>query len=92
MGGVTGSPAGPPGPIGTDVSCGWVADPGWLGPGGPSARCAPSRPGQSALHLTEDDVFWGMTLAATELLCFGVTFTREAYFFEDALAAPVLAV
>ncbi len=42
-------------------------------------------------HLTEDDVFWGMTLAAAELLCFGVTTTCEAYFFEDALADAVVA-
>ena len=42
-------------------------------------------------HLTEDDVFWGMTLAAAELLRFGVTTSCEAYFFEDALADAVLA-
>ncbi|HZM56260.1 MAG TPA: amidohydrolase [Acidimicrobiales bacterium] len=42
-------------------------------------------------HLTEEDVYWGMTLAAAELLCFGVTTTCEAYFFEDALADAVLA-
>ena len=42
-------------------------------------------------HLTESDVYWGMTLAAAELLCFGVTTTCEAYFFEDALADAVLA-
>ncbi|MGD0392934.1 MAG: amidohydrolase [Acidimicrobiales bacterium] len=42
-------------------------------------------------HLTEDDVFWGMTLAAAELLRFGVTTTCEAYFFEDALADAVVA-
>ncbi len=40
-------------------------------------------------HLTEEDVYWGMTLAAAELLCFGVTTTCEAYFFEDALADAV---
>ncbi len=43
------------------------------------------------VHLTEDDVFWGMTLAAAELLRFGVTTTCEAYFFEDALADAVVA-
>jgi 5-methylthioadenosine/S-adenosylhomocysteine deaminase len=42
-------------------------------------------------HLTEEDVFWGMTLAAAELLRFGVTTTCEAYFFEDALADAVVA-
>jgi 5-methylthioadenosine/S-adenosylhomocysteine deaminase len=42
-------------------------------------------------HLSEDDVFWGMTLAAAELLRFGVTTTCEAYFFEDALADAVVA-
>ena len=41
-------------------------------------------------HLTEDDVYWGMTLAAAELLCFGVTTTCEAYFFEDALTDAVV--
>jgi len=42
-------------------------------------------------HLTEEDVYWGMTLAAAELLCFGVTTTCEAYFHEDALADAVVA-
>ena len=42
-------------------------------------------------HLTEDDVFWGMSLASAELLCFGVTTTCEAYFHEDALADAVVA-
>jgi 5-methylthioadenosine/S-adenosylhomocysteine deaminase len=41
-------------------------------------------------HLTEDDVYWGMTLAEAELLRFGVTTTCEAYFFEDALADAVV--
>ncbi len=41
-------------------------------------------------HLTEEDVYWGMSLAAAELLCFGVTTTCEAYFFEDALADAVI--
>ena len=40
-------------------------------------------------HLTEEDVYWGMSLAAAELLCFGVTTTCEAYFHEDALADAV---
>ena len=34
-------------------------------------------------------MFWGMTLAAAELLRFGVTTTCEAYFLEDALADAV---
>jgi 5-methylthioadenosine/S-adenosylhomocysteine deaminase len=42
-------------------------------------------------HLTPEDVYWGMTLALAELLCFGVTTTCEAYFFEDAVADAVLA-
>jgi len=41
-------------------------------------------------QLTADDVFWGMSLASAELLCFGVTTTCEAYFFEDALADAVV--
>lgn len=41
--------------------------------------------------LTADDVYWGMTLAAAELLRFGVTTTCEAYFFEDALTDAVVA-
>ena len=41
-------------------------------------------------HLTEEDVYWGMTLAAAELLRFGVTTTCEAYFHEDALADAVI--
>jgi 5-methylthioadenosine/S-adenosylhomocysteine deaminase len=41
--------------------------------------------------LTDEDVFWGMTLAAAELLCFGVTTSCEAYFFEDALTDAVVA-
>ena len=41
-------------------------------------------------HLTEDDVYWGMSLAEAELLRFGVTTTCEAYFFEDALADAVI--
>jgi len=42
-------------------------------------------------RLTADDVYWGMTLAAAELLRFGVTTTCEAYFFEDALTDAVVA-
>ncbi len=40
-------------------------------------------------RLTGDDVFWGMTLAAAELLARGVTTTCEMYFFEDAVADAV---
>jgi 5-methylthioadenosine/S-adenosylhomocysteine deaminase len=42
-------------------------------------------------HLEAEDVFWGMSLAISEQLCFGVTTTCEAYFFEDALADAVVA-
>jgi 5-methylthioadenosine/S-adenosylhomocysteine deaminase len=42
-------------------------------------------------RLTPDDVYWGMTLGASELLRFGVTTTAEMYFFEDAVADAVLA-
>jgi 5-methylthioadenosine/S-adenosylhomocysteine deaminase len=42
-------------------------------------------------RLTGDDVFWGMTLAAAELLCRGVTTSCEMYFFEDAVADAVMA-
>jgi 5-methylthioadenosine/S-adenosylhomocysteine deaminase len=42
-------------------------------------------------HLTEEDVYWGMTLAAAELLRFGVTTSCEMYFHEDALADAVVA-
>ena len=41
-------------------------------------------------HLTPEDVYWGMSLAAAELLCFGVTTTCEAYFHEDAVADAVI--
>jgi 5-methylthioadenosine/S-adenosylhomocysteine deaminase len=41
-------------------------------------------------RLTPEDVFWGMSLASAELLCFGVTTTCEAYFFEDAVADAVV--
>ncbi len=36
-----------------------------------------------------DDVYWGMTLACSELLRYGVTTTVEMYFHDDALAAAV---
>jgi 5-methylthioadenosine/S-adenosylhomocysteine deaminase len=42
-------------------------------------------------HLTAEDVFWGMTLAAAELLRFGVTTSCEMYFHEDAVADAVIA-
>ena len=36
-----------------------------------------------------EDVYWGMMLAASELLRYGVTTTMEMYFHDDALAAAV---
>ena len=42
-------------------------------------------------HLTAADVYWGMTLAAAELLRFGVTTSCEMYFHEDAVADAVMA-
>jgi 5-methylthioadenosine/S-adenosylhomocysteine deaminase len=36
-----------------------------------------------------DDVYWGMTLAAAELLRFGVTTSVEMYFHDDLLAEAV---
>jgi len=36
-----------------------------------------------------DDVFWGMSLAAAELLRYGVTTTVEMYFHDDRLAEAV---
>ena len=42
-------------------------------------------------HLEPDDVYWGMTLAAAELLAFGVTTTCEMYFHEDSIADAVVA-
>jgi len=42
-------------------------------------------------HLEPDDVFWGMTLAAVELLGFGVTTSCEMYFHEDATVDAVVA-
>ena len=41
-------------------------------------------------HLGPEDVYWGMTLAAAELLSFGVTTTCEMYFEEDANADAVI--
>ena len=41
-------------------------------------------------HLEPEDVYWGMTLAAAELLAFGVTTTCEMYFHEDAHADAVI--
>ncbi len=41
-------------------------------------------------HLVADDVYWGMTLAAAELLAYGVTTTCEMYFHEDAMADAIL--
>ena len=41
-------------------------------------------------HLQPDDVYWGMTLAAGELLGFGVTTTCEMYFHEDATADAIV--
>jgi 5-methylthioadenosine/S-adenosylhomocysteine deaminase len=39
--------------------------------------------------LGPDDVYWGMTLAAAELLRFGVTTSVEMYFHDDLLAQAV---
>jgi 5-methylthioadenosine/S-adenosylhomocysteine deaminase len=39
--------------------------------------------------LTEEDVFWGMTLASAEMLRYGVTTSCEMYFHDDAMAAAV---
>jgi 5-methylthioadenosine/S-adenosylhomocysteine deaminase len=41
-------------------------------------------------RLTPDDVYWGMTLAAAELLALGVTTSTEMYFHEDATAEAVV--
>jgi 5-methylthioadenosine/S-adenosylhomocysteine deaminase len=41
-------------------------------------------------RLTPADVYWGMTLAAAELLRVGVTTTCELYFHEDALIDAVV--
>jgi len=40
-------------------------------------------------RITEEDVFWGMTLASAEMLRYGVTTSCEMYFRNDALAAAV---
>jgi 5-methylthioadenosine/S-adenosylhomocysteine deaminase len=45
---------------------------------------------REALH-GDDDVYWGMTLGAHELLCNGVTTTCEQYLHPDAVAAAALA-
>jgi 5-methylthioadenosine/S-adenosylhomocysteine deaminase len=41
-------------------------------------------------RLTDDDVYWGMTLACAELLRAGVTTSCEMYVHEDAVAAAVV--
>jgi len=41
-------------------------------------------------HLEPEDVYWGMTLGAAELLSFGVTTSCEMYFMEDANADAVV--
>ena len=41
-------------------------------------------------HLEPEDVYWGMTLAAAELACFGVTTTCEMYFHEDPTVDAVV--
>ena len=41
-------------------------------------------------RLTDEDVYWGMTLACAELLGFGVTTTCEMYVHEDGLLQAVL--
>src|SRR5664280_3441077 len=41
-------------------------------------------------HLEPGDVYWGMTLAAAEMLSFGVTTSCEMYFHEDANADAVI--
>jgi 5-methylthioadenosine/S-adenosylhomocysteine deaminase len=41
-------------------------------------------------RLTDDDVYWGMTLACAELLRAGVTSSCEMYVHEDALLQAVL--
>jgi 5-methylthioadenosine/S-adenosylhomocysteine deaminase len=40
-------------------------------------------------RIEAEDVFWGMSLAAAELLRFGVTTTVEMYFHDDLLAQAV---
>jgi 5-methylthioadenosine/S-adenosylhomocysteine deaminase len=41
-------------------------------------------------RLTDEDVYWGMTLACAELLGFGVTTTCEMYVHEEGLLGAVL--
>ena len=41
-------------------------------------------------HVTADDVYWGMSLACSELLRFGVTTTCEMYPYEEALLQAVV--
>ncbi len=41
-------------------------------------------------RLTDDDVYWGMTLAGAELLRGGVTTTCEMYFFDEAIVRAAL--
>jgi 5-methylthioadenosine/S-adenosylhomocysteine deaminase len=41
-------------------------------------------------HLRAGDVYWGMTLAAGELLGYGVTTTCEMYFHEEATADAIV--
>lgn len=41
-------------------------------------------------HLTRDDVYWGMTLGAAELLRCGVTTTCETYFYDEAVVDAVV--
>jgi 5-methylthioadenosine/S-adenosylhomocysteine deaminase len=41
-------------------------------------------------RLTDEDVYWGMTLACAELIGFGVTTTCEMYVHEDGLLRAVL--
>lgn len=39
--------------------------------------------------ITDEDVFWGMTLASAEMLRYGVTTSCEMYFRNDAVAAAL---
>lgn len=41
-------------------------------------------------HLTDEDVYWGMTLACAEMLRSGVTTSCEMYFFERGMLQAVL--
>ena len=41
-------------------------------------------------HLTSQDVYWGMTLAAGELLRFGVTTSCEMYYYSRAIVDAVV--